>query len=346
VTATTTPEKADVESDAAELLRRVAARTRSYDFTVWFWGDAIAVDGLLDAAELTGDTQSFEHVQRFLLDAGNRPFTWVDHLVPGAALIRLAEAGASGDALRWAARLASWLEEVPRAGRQPLYRPDVPQYRHTVWVDSIYHLPPFLAALSRATGDERFARQALDVWRAHSEVLRDPRGPFLAHSYDAGSRTRHGYGWGRGSGWALLGMIDTLRLLDAAPEWAIAECRDLADAVVAAQDSSGFWRTLLHDREAYLESSVTAMFGAALTAADAAGVGRPAYGEAADRAWQAVRHRVDPDGSCWGVSACTYAGLADVNDDVMYKTLPTEVNVWGQGSVLRFAAERVRAGAA
>jgi unsaturated rhamnogalacturonyl hydrolase len=339
--ATTSPVKPDVAPDAAELLRRVAARTRAYDFTVWFWGDAIAVDGLLDAAELTGETQSFEHVKRFLIDAGDRPFTWVDHLVPGAALVRLAGAGASRDALDRATRLASWLERAPRAGRQPLYRPDQPQYRHTVWVDSIYHLPPFLAALSRATGEKRYARQALDVWHAHSEVLRDPRGPFLAHSYDAGSRIRHGYGWGRGSGWALLGMIDTLRLLDEAPEWAIAETRDLADAVLAAQDSSGFWRTLLHDREAYLETSVTAMFGAALTAAAAAGLDRPSYSEAADRAWRAVRDR-----SCWGVSACTYAGLADIDDDVMYKTLPTEVNVWGQGSVLRFAAERARAGAA
>jgi hypothetical protein len=31
--------------DAMDALRRAAQRTREYDFSIWFWGDAIAVDG-------------------------------------------------------------------------------------------------------------------------------------------------------------------------------------------------------------------------------------------------------------------------------------------------------------
>jgi unsaturated rhamnogalacturonyl hydrolase len=329
--------------DAMDVLRRVARRTRGYDFTAWFWGDAIAVDGLVDAAELAGDEASRAHARRFLDAGADRPMDWVGHLTPGAALLRSSGAQPPTRVVDRAVRLAQWLDSVPRAGRQPLYRPDQPQYRHTVWVDSLYHVPPFLAALARVTGDQRFAGQALEVWQAHVEVLRDGRGPFLAHSYDTGSRVRHGYGWGRGSGWAALGMVDTLRLLPDPPPWALEQLRDLCDAVLRAQDSTGFWRTLLHDREAYLETSVTALFGAVYTAAVAAGLLPGTYREAADRAWHAVSGRVDADGSCWGVSACTWAGSADVNDDAMYKTLPTEVNVWGQGSVMRFAAERIRA---
>ena len=48
------------ERTAATLLRLLAERTLRYDFTVWFWGDAIAVDGLLDAAELLDDQVLFK----------------------------------------------------------------------------------------------------------------------------------------------------------------------------------------------------------------------------------------------------------------------------------------------
>jgi hypothetical protein len=39
----------------------------------------------------------------------------------------------------------------------------------------------------------------------------------------------------------------------------------------------------------------------------------------------------------------TWAANAPSEDLALYKAAPTEVNVWGQGAALRFAAERVRA---
>ena len=78
--------------DAASVLARVAARTRQYDFTVWFWGDAIAVDGLLDAREYVGDLEAEEHVLRFLAARPGTAPTWVDYLTPAGALLRAAVA--------------------------------------------------------------------------------------------------------------------------------------------------------------------------------------------------------------------------------------------------------------
>ena len=143
-------------------------------------------------------------------------------------------------------------------------------------------------------------------------------------------------------------MIDTLELLPldhpGRPD-ALRSLRALSAAVLEKQDASGFWRTLLHDRESYLESSTAAFFGAAFVKAVRLGLlEEKIYAEAAQRAWQAVLSRLDDDGSFYGVSACTYAAVAPGDDVALYHTLPTEVNVWGQGSALRFAAERLRAG--
>lgn len=335
-------------ASSRELLARLTERTLAYDFTIWFWGDAIAVDGLLEAAELLGDARPREHVRAFFKRWGRRPLSWVDHLTPGAALLRLGESEPTF--MDSALGLAEFLLDAPRSIEgAPMYRPDLPPYRHAVWVDTLYHEPPFFALLAARTGEDRFVDAALDIWKSHVSALSTPGRPFLAHAYDSGARLLRGYGWGRGNGWALLGIADTLELLPenhiSRPE-ALVGFRTLAREVLALQDASGFWRTLLHDREAYLEASTAAFFGAAFTKGVRLGLLGGEYAEAAERAWSATVSRVDAGGSFFGVSACTYAATAPTDDPSMYRTLPTEVNVWGQGCALRFAAERLRSEAA
>ena len=335
-------------STARDILRAVAERTMAYDFTLFFWGDAIAMDGLLEAAELLDDPRPRDFCLPFYQRFARQPLTWASHLTPGVALLRLHAATGDAELLHAAKRLAHWIvHEVPKAAGAPLYRPDLWTYRHNVWVDTIYHEPPFLSLLASVSGDFRYHDDAIDVWTSHSRVLSSEQGPFLAHSYDTGARRLRGYGWGRGNGWALFGMVDTLGLL---PEdypsraEALQGFRDLAAEILSVQDASGFWRTLLHDREAYLESSTATFFGAAFTKAVRLGLLDNRYAEAAERAWQATLSRVSSDGEFFGVSAVTHATVNPDDDIVMYRTLPTEVNIWGQGSALRFAAERIRAG--
>jgi len=109
------------------------------------------------------------------------------------------------------------------------------------------------------------------------------------------------------------------------------------------QDSSGFWRTLLTDSESYLETSTAAFFGAIFTKAVRLGLLTTDFGEAADRAWWALLSRIDDEGGAFGTSAATWAANAPTEELALYKAAPTEVNVWGQGAGLRFAAERIRA---
>jgi unsaturated rhamnogalacturonyl hydrolase len=329
-----------------ELLSAVVARTLDYDFTIWFWGDAIAIDGLLDAAEALDDECAYDRAKQFLVNWSQRDIGWVDHLTPGGALLRIWRRENDGRLLDAALRLARRLNnETPRAGGAPLYRPDVPTYRHAVWVDSLYHVPSFYAALAHATGDESWFNAAVREWTSHTTLLRDNNGPFLGHSFDTGTRCLHGYGWGRGVGWALYGMLETLALIPKThPDWERLEeeALELAAALLPIQDESGFWRTLLHDREAYLESSTASFFAAAFRCGVRNGILPDCYAGAADRAVAATKSRIDRSGELWGVSACTYAGVVNLDDATMYRTLPTEVNVWGQGSALRALAEQLK----
>lgn len=339
---------ADLTLAPKKALALSANRSLAYDFGVWFWGDAIAVDGLLDAAELSGDSRYLDHVKDNYIRWSSRPLSWVDHLTPGAGLLRLADMIDEDWPIDAAVKLAQHLTSVPRGSGAPLYRPDIPEYRYTVWVDTLYHVPVFYARLAQVTGDNRWVGEAVTEWTSHMALLTDDRGPFLGHSWDVGMHRIHGYGWGRGAGWALYGMIETLEYLpENLPERPSleAQARALATELMLVQDHTGYWHTLLHDREAYLETSTASFFSAAYSRGIRNGLFGKEFLEPAERAWKATLGRLDARGELWGVSACTYASVANIDDVIMYHTLPTEVNVWGQGSAMRAAAEQIRSSA-
>ena len=74
-----------------EILESVARRTQRFDFSVWFWGDAIAFDGLLDAAELLPNEAHARFCCSFYERWQRTGAAWTDYLVPGLSLIRLVQ---------------------------------------------------------------------------------------------------------------------------------------------------------------------------------------------------------------------------------------------------------------
>lgn len=332
-----------------ELLKNTANRTMRFNYSVWFWGDAIAFDGLWEASELLKDDTLIEFCRDYIDRFAKRALVYNDHLAPTSVIAKLYQHTKEEKYLEQAIELARFLtKESPRCVEgAPLYKPDLPMYRNTVYVDSMYHMPPFYALLGNLTGEGHYYDLAVREMSTHTDVLSWPeKGGFLCHAYDAGYQQKRGYGWGRGSGWTLYGLVDTLELLPsdhAGYASLMAQMKTLAADVLEVQDPSGFWRTLLHDPEAYLETSTATMFGAAFKKAFRLGFLGETYKESADLAWSAFLSRLEADGSLRGVSACTWAGTVKFDDADMYKTLPTEVNVWGQGSALRFLNERLLA---
>lgn len=336
------------QPDLHELLRRIARRTMRYDFAIWFWGDAIAIDGLLDAAEAMGEDEPRDFCLGYLERWVGRATEWTDYLAPGSALLRLHAATRQPKLLDRALRLADWcIHAVPKAPGTEihLYRPDLPAYRHTMWIDSLYHVPPFLCRLGQATGERRYVDEGVAAYESHARALESDRGHLLAHSYDTGADRQKGYGWGRGNAWALCGLLEVLECLPPrhARRAALLErFRKLAAAIRALQDATGCWRTLLHDREAYLESSTAAMYGFAFAKAMRLGLLDRGFAPAAERAFAYMRGRIDDSGGLWGVSAVTWSWTSPHDEAGLYKSMPTEINVWGQGAALRATAERLR----
>lgn len=328
-------------------LERVADRTLDYDFSTWYWGDAIAIDGLLDASELLGVDVFAEtakrHADRWVKHIQTDGPIWVDHLTPGWAIVRIGERFGDDGHLDAVRTLAAFLADGPRSRLHsvPLRRPDIFGDRNLTVVDSFYNEGPLFTYLAAVTGEERYLDWAREVLEPMVAALVDSELGVFLQALDLASRKVLGLGWGRGTGWALLGIVDALEFVPVErPEYErLAQVvRDVSERLLPLQDASGFWHTLLQERETYLETSTAAFFAAVFDKGARLGILDPErYGEPADRALDALLTRIDDEGRVWGVSADSFP-----DELPAYRTLPTGFNEWGQGSGMRALAERLR----
>jgi unsaturated rhamnogalacturonyl hydrolase len=306
---------------------RVARRSLRWQQGCFYWGDAILYDGLLAVG---ADGVRAELAARLERWARTAPDSWDDALAPGLAAARLVEAGELGTEVP--ERVVAAVRRLPEADGVPLLRPHVPEWRSTVWVDGLYHLPPGLAAAARVLGDASLRERALVVAEAIARRLE--HGPALAHAYDAAEGVTNRVLWTRGIGWALLGLLDLTGLDPAGARAFGLELRAvrLFTALQDGQRADGHWGTVLDEPASAGESSVAAFYlAAALHPTLPAGLAAPGT-VAAARA--AVLRGITPDGVYLGVSRDTHVRW----ETGPYLDPPTGPSAWGQGACLRALA--------
>ena len=210
-------------------------------FHCWYWGDAIAIDGLMEAHAWAPAGGGYrEHVLEICRRWNSRcPPNFDDVLAPGATLIQLVM---EGDLPASAAeRVLDRLEGLPRVyGCIPALEPHRPSFRFGVCIDAVYHLPATYAMAARWSGDPRLSEQAIRLAIECMQVLRCEAG--WAQWFDPTHRRNNHVAWSRGMGWAALGLLDLVRLLDGV---GCAEVADLAARVLRALGAnSGLRRQL------------------------------------------------------------------------------------------------------
>ena len=126
-----------------------------------------------------------------------------------------------------------------------------------MWVDSLYMLPPFLAAAGRHAA-------ALAQIDGLLRRLRDPKSGLLASRWDEGEgRLIAPEHWGVGIGWALAGMT---RVQAALPEAMQAERDRLRGEILALLSAlrpymrpDGLYHNIVDDPESFVETNLSQM---------------------------------------------------------------------------------------
>ena len=153
-----------------------------------------------------------------------------------------------------------------------------------LWDDTVYMIGITLIGCYKATGDISYVEEFADQVIAHAEHLCDPETGLWYHGWAESSYpaedacSQYGWNtnpahrnnefWGRGNGWIVMSLADVLEVLPVTdrryPQ--IKSMYELMmNTLAKLQDRrTGLWHQLpLHvrDRENFLESSCTAMFG-------------------------------------------------------------------------------------
>ncbi len=325
------------EVSAQTLLTRTAVRTLDWRFHCWYWGDAIAIDGLLEAHAL-GVPGCRDHVLETLHRWQRHCIAnFDDALAPGAAIIRCVM---DGDLPAPAAeRVLNSLEGLPAAfGAVPALEPHRQFFRFGLCIDAVYHLPATYARAAQWLGKPAFADKAVRLAVDAMRALACKAG--WAQWFDPTVARNNDIAWSRGLGWAVLGLLDLVHLLEGR---GTIEASDLAAQVLErlaqTQGSDGNWAAVLDHPAAASESSTAAFYvAAALHPATRGLVSLPSAALA--RAIAACRAALDANGTYTGVTADV---LPSWNIKT-YENCPTEPSPWAQGAALRAFAAITRAG--
>jgi unsaturated rhamnogalacturonyl hydrolase len=316
-------------------MKAVAACTMRWPFRMWGFGEGIALRGLLHAYRVTGNAEYFGFARALLRAYVGRGVakTNEEHIAPGSELLLLGEATGETEFLAAARRLAELHASFPinKFGAK-MHRPDLPGWRKQIWVDSMDVDGPFLARLGVVTGEEKYFAQAADEITGYARALQDEGTGLFYHGFEEDCG-HNGQLWARGNGWAVMGLVETLKLLPSAePRYdelrarLAAQCRGLA----RHQHAGGLWHTVINQPETYLESTLAVMTAYALREAFNAGLlDEREFGAMEQAARAAALRLVKDDGALDLVSDATPIGELK-----MYASRPFGVFPWGQGPLL------------
>jgi rhamnogalacturonyl hydrolase YesR len=294
--ARTMQERARAPLDAARVLaaRYPAAPIMSYI-------PALSWSGALRLSAITGDRQFAEKVRREMtpfLD-GTTPAIAEPYLLTSLAghlafadLAAMEKDAAAGALARKAADFILPADDgsLVRFPRQ--------------WTDDMFMASALLSRVGAVTGDPRYGAAVGRLLIAYAEQLQRPDGLFI-HAKDGP------HAWGRGNGFALLGLAEALEHLPANwPDRArvLAIYRRHVRGLLPHHSDDGSWRQVVDDPSAYRELTVTAMTVAAMARGVRRGWLDDAYRPVIARGWSAVLARVKDDGSVSDVCSGTGAG--------------------------------------
>jgi unsaturated rhamnogalacturonyl hydrolase len=172
------------------------------------------------------------------------------------------------------------------------------------WPEDMFMTAAVLSRTGKMQGRERDLDRLADRLTAYAGRLQREDGIFI-HFTDGRQP------WGRGNGFAALGLMEGLSAIPRAHplrERLLTIYRRQMKGLVPLQAPDGMWRQIVDEPGSYREESVTAMVLSAMARGIRHGWLDQTYRPVVERAWRALAAHVMPDGSIIDVCTGTGAG--------------------------------------
>jgi len=324
-TATGTAQAPTPSSDPLAIARILAAKYPAQPIMSYI--PALSWSSSLRLSEMTGEPRWREKAEKDM-----QPFI-ADRALAKAEprrLTSLAGAFAFHDAWRLTRNSGAQAVAMEVAALMLPQSPDqVVQYA-TGWTDDMFMAS---AVLSRA-GTVDMVATVGKLLTTYAGKLQRPDGIFI-HAVDGP------HAWGRGNGFALLGLTEALTYLP--QSWSdrarvLEIYRKHVSALVKFQSDDGSWRQVVDEPTSYRELTVTAMTTAAMARGVRLGwIDQATYLPVINRGWNAVAARVNADGTVRDV--CSGTGAQATKDYYMHRPAINGADDRGGAMALHAAIE-------
>lgn len=182
------------------------------------------------------------------------------------------------------------------------------------WADSLYMLPPFLAAAGHPD-------EALTTFYGYWLALFDPSSQLLSHIWDEENRTfirkEH---WGGGNGWALASIVRLVQLLPGAQYAAeITDLQHKAEKVLTGLMSyvrgDGLFHDVIDDPSTFVETNTSQMVAFSIYRGMQQGWLGSSWNESADLMRRAAENKLDDFGFVRGVCGAPRFDAPDISPE-------------------------------
>lgn len=220
------------------------------------------------------------------------------------------------------------------------WRPNSPDGL-TIWADDLYMSLPFLVRWSEYKSHDAAVLDdaALQIMN-YARYLQDTDGVWY-HAYFVDQQKKTCCKWGRANGWVAVAIAEVLSVLPKdhpKRDSIVAIAKEQLDGLIKYQSESGLWHQVIDHPELTwgTETSCSAQFVYALARGINRGWLEPSYGKALEKAFAALKLRINLVGGIDKVSRSTSIG----KDLDYYNTRPTrDDDHHGNGLVLLALAE-------
>lgn len=329
-------------------------------YNQWEYWNGVLNIGMLQVGELLNDPKFINYSKRnfsFIFENINYFEKQYQDRVKGASLYQYFRMNKLDDCGAMAASLADvyqmeakaeYLAYLQKAGDYilntqerledgTLCRP-TPR-KMTIWADDLYMSVPFLARMSKITGNQQYVDFAIKQVENFAKYLNDPYSGMYFHCWFSDVQMNGVAHWGRCNGWIMVATTELLNNLPANHPKRSELINLLLRQIVGIsryQDKSGLWHQVLDKPDSYLESSCTAMFVYSIARAVNLGWIDKSYLSIAKNGWTGLLTKIQPDGQVQDI--CIGTGIS--NDIRFYYDRPVKLNdIHGLGAVLLAGVE-------
>jgi unsaturated rhamnogalacturonyl hydrolase len=312
-------------------------------FDSWEWPQGVGLYGLFRAWEASGRADQLALLEGWYARqlAQPLPALNVNTTAPMLALALLHERSRDPALKRaadaWAERVMAELPRTVEGGFEHLVSDKVNPGE--LWIDTLFMVVLFLSAHGVATGRPELVAEAERQVLVHLRYLADRDTGLWFHGWTfAGCHNFARARWARGNSWAIAGLLDYLDIAQAGGgvRLFLEGCiRRHAEVLLAHQDASGGWHTLLDDPNSYLEASGSAGIAYGFLRGARLGLLGEAHRAAGLKALGWVAGNIDAAGTLQNVSYGTRMG----HDLQFYRDIPCQPTAYGQALALLLMTE-------